>query len=155
MGHPKKQRKKTSKPFRPYDKDRIEREKKIMKEFGLHRKQEIRRAEALLRNFRRRARKLQAVNNTELERILFEKLSEMGLSSEKLEDILELKLEHILSRRLQTIVYKKGLSKTVKHARQLIVHGHIIIDNNRVRWPGHLVPVEKENDIHISEAVSS
>ncbi len=155
MGHPKKQRKKSSKPFRPYDKERIEREKRIMKEFGIRRKQELRRAEALLRDFRRRARKLQAVSDEKKKQALFEKLSIMGLSSGSLEDILEIRLEHILSRRLQTVVYKKGLARTPKHARQLIVHGHVAIAGRRSRWPGYLVTVSEENEIkNLNEVVS-
>lgn len=147
MGHPRRQRKKSSSPFRPYDKERIEREKRVMKEFGIRRKQEIRRAEALLRDFRQRARSLQAVSDQKKEKDLFGKLQKMGLSSAKLDDILELKLENVLSRRLQTIVHKKGLSNTVKQSRQMIVHGHVAISGRRIRWPGYLVPVDEESEI--------
>ena len=123
----------------------------------MRRKQELRRAEATLRNFRRRARKLQALKDIEKERAIFEKLAVMGLASDKLEDILELKLEHILSRRLQTIVHKKGFANTIKHARQKIVHGHITISGRVVRWPGFLVSVAQESEIksHSIEVVSN
>jgi small subunit ribosomal protein S4 len=56
MGHPKKSRRMYERPKRPYDKERISREKKLLNEFGLRRKSEIWRAESVLRDYRRRAR---------------------------------------------------------------------------------------------------
>lgn len=148
MGHPKKQRRKYENPFRPYSKARIEREKKIMKEFGLRRKRELRRSEALLRNLRRRARALQAFENKEEEKKLMQTVKKLGLGDvRKLEDVLGLNIEHILSRRLQTIVYKKGIASTIKHARQLIVHGHIFLGNRKTVWPSQLLEIDKENNI--------
>ena len=49
-----------------------------------------------------------------------------------------------MERRLQTIVYKKGLAKTIHHARQLIVHGHIAINGRRVTSPGYIVRRDEE-----------
>ncbi|MFC2142901.1 30S ribosomal protein S4 [Candidatus Aenigmatarchaeota archaeon] len=153
MGHPKKHRRKTSNPFRPYDKERIQREKTIMKEFGLRRKKEIRKAESILRNFRRRARRLQASKDENKEKALFDKLHKMGLvkPSAKLEEVLEINVEDILSRRLQTVIYKKGLANTVSQARQTITHGHICIDDRRVKWPGVMVTVDLENKIELNK----
>ncbi|MEM4593781.1 MAG: S4 domain-containing protein, partial [Zestosphaera sp.] len=45
---------------------------------------------------------------------------------------------------LQTIVYRKGLARTIHEARQLIVHGHISIGGKRVTSPGYLVNREEE-----------
>lgn len=151
MGHPKKQRKKYSKPKEPFDKDRIEKEKKIINEYGLKRKHEIQRTEALLRNFRRRARDLQAYHDEKRKAELFDKLVKMGLVDKgaKLEDVLGIRLESILARRLQSMVYKKGLANTPKHARQLIVHGHILVGKKRVVYPGYLVPSRLENTIEL------
>ena len=56
----KKQRRKYSRPKRPWDKERIERERKVLRGYGLRRKKEIWRMEAILRDFRRRARELVA-----------------------------------------------------------------------------------------------
>jgi len=61
-----------------------------------------------------------------------------------LSDVLRLTVEDVLERRLQTIVYKKGLAKSLYQARQLIVHGHIAIGNRRVRSPGYLVSRDEE-----------
>jgi small subunit ribosomal protein S4 len=155
MGHPKKQRKKTTNPFRPYYKERIEKEKNIMRDFGLRRKSEIRVAESHIRNFRRRARELQAVRDEKKEKALFDKLLKLGLidSKARLEDILEIQLEHILSRRLQTIVHKKGHANTVKHARQLIVHGHVLVNDKKLVWPGYFVTTDKEKNISVEKGV--
>ena len=150
MGHPKKQRRKYERPKRPYDKERIEKEKALLKEFGLRRKNEIWRAESILRNFRRRARDLQAKEDEKKTKELMGKLGVLGLLSEKsgLEDVLGLKIEDVLSRRLQTLVHKKGV--TAKHARQLIVHGHVKIDDRKARWPSYLVPVKMESKIMLN-----
>jgi len=143
-------RKKYKKPFRPWDKERIEEEKKVMKKYGLRRKKEIWKAGAILRNFRRRAREIAAKNDKEGERILLDKLYNLGIFESrevKLDDVLDLKIDNILSRRLQTLVFEKKLSNTILQARQLIVHGHIAVDGRRTTFPSYLVPREKEDKI--------
>ncbi|MEM4939065.1 MAG: 30S ribosomal protein S4, partial [Sulfolobales archaeon] len=82
------------------------------------------------------------------EKQVISKLYNMGLletESAVLEDVLSLDVEHVLERRLQTIVFKKGLAKSIHHARQLVVHGHIAIGGRRVTSPGYLVPRSEEN----------
>jgi len=64
-----------------------------------------------------------------------------------LEDVLALGTEDVLERRLQTQVHKKKLSNSLKHARQLIVHGHIAINNRRVTIPSYMVSLEEERGI--------
>ena len=80
------------------------------------------------------------------------KLKKLGILHETavLDDVLDLKVEDILERRLQTIVFRKGLAKSIYQARQLITHGHISINNRRVRSPGYLVPKEEEDKITYS-----
>ena len=58
-----------------------------------------------------------------------------------------LTVESILNRRLQTLVKKKGLANTIKQARQFIVHGHIALNGQRIRWPSALIPVDMEDKI--------
>src|SRR5450756_3042165 len=55
-----------------------------------------------------------------------------------------------LERRLQTIVFRKGLTRTIFQARQLITHGHVTIDNRRVTIPGYIVPKAEEAQITYS-----
>jgi len=149
----KRQKSKFERPKRPWDRVRIDEEKKIMINYGLRRKKEIWRAESILRNYRRIARSLSAGRDKEKERILLDKLFRMGLISKdaSLDDVLGLKIENVLDRRLQTIAFKKGLSKTVKQARQNIVHGHIAFEGRRNRWPSMLVPLGGEEKIGLYE----
>jgi len=68
-------------------------------------------------------------------------------SDSGLEDVLALGTEDILERRLQTQVHKKELSNSLKHARQLIVHGHIAINDRRVTIPSYMVSLGEESGI--------
>ena len=142
-------RRKLKRPRRPWDKVRIEQESKIVKEFGLKRKREIWKAESILRAFRRRARNLAAKRNEMEEKKLLDRLQKLGLFDKKanLTDVLSLTTENLLERRLQTIVYRKGLANTMRHARQLINHGHIAIGERKSVHPGLMVPKELEGQI--------
>ncbi len=142
-------KKQIKRPKRPWDKERIENEKRILKEYGLRRKREIWKAESILREYRRRARELAAKKDKEGEKILIEKLNKLGLleKNAELDDVLSLSLENILDRRLQTIVFKKGLANSPRQARQFIVHGHIAVEKKRDLFPSHLIEKNKENKI--------
>src|SRR3989338_2356279 len=108
MGQPKKFKKKYARPKKPYDKERIDRERKVLESYGLRRKKEIWRAEGIVRDFRRRARDLQAKSNEQEEKLLIGRLNRIGGHCKKLDDVLQISLDDILSRRLQTILFKKG-----------------------------------------------
>ncbi len=54
------------------------------------------------------------------------------------------KLLELVERRLANVVFKLGLASSRSEARQLISHGHISVNQKRVRSPGFLV---KPNDI--------
>ncbi|MFA4819325.1 MAG: 30S ribosomal protein S4 [Candidatus Aenigmatarchaeota archaeon] len=159
MGQPKRFRKKYERPKKPYDKARIESERKVKENFGLRRKKEIWRAEAIVRDFRRRARALQAKNNESEERTLVDKINKLGISCKRLDDVLQIGLDDILSRRLQTIIFKKGLANSMKHARQLIVHGHVTVSEKKIFWPSYIVEKNDEDrvalDPHIASKISS
>jgi len=150
VGDPKKPRKKWIGPKHPWIKERLLRENQLVGKYGLRNKKELWRAETLARKFRHRARNLLALPEEEREkaqRVLLEKLYQLGLVDKNaiLDDILGITAEHVLERRLQTIVYKKGLAKTIYQARQLIVHGHIAIGGRRVTSPGYLVTRDEED----------
>ena len=157
MGDPRKQRRKYEKPLRPWDKKRIDEEIEILKKYGLRRKNEIYRAESILRNFRRNARNLAARKNEKQEKELITKINRLGLIEKEasLDDILDLNLENILDRRLQTVIFNKGLVKTPKQARQFIVHGHVKVDKVKIKWPSFLVPKEFEKNIQLSTGVKN
>ena len=67
--------------------------------------------------------------------------------SAALEDILDLNVEDILRRRLQTIVYKKGLARTPKEARMFVVHGHITLNGKKINSPSYVVLRGQEDEI--------
>jgi small subunit ribosomal protein S4 len=153
MGDPKRPRKKWEGPKHPWIKERLERERELLGRYGLRNKKELWKAETLARKLRHRARALLGLPpeaRKEAARVLLEKLYKMGIIDSPDVDvdvILGITAEDILKRRLQTIVYEKGLAKTIYQARQLIVHGHIAIKGRRVTSPGYLVSREEEKYI--------
>jgi len=154
VGDPRRIRKKYQKPRHPWRADRIEAEKKILREYGLKNKKEIWRVETILRNYRRQARNLLALRGEEIgkkEKELLQSLMRLGLLKENatLDDVLALKTRDLLDRRLQTIVYKKGLANTIKHARQLIVHGHVTVKGGKVTAPSYMVKADEEDSIQV------
>ncbi|MEM5855096.1 MAG: 30S ribosomal protein S4 [Candidatus Aenigmatarchaeota archaeon] len=144
-------KKKYEKPRRPWDKERIEKEKELMKKFGLKRKKELWRAEAILRKYRRIARNLVGKKDEKKEKILIEKLKKMGFLKDgnSIDDVLSLTVENILERRLQTIVFMKGFANSIKHARQLITHGHVKVNGRKIQYPSYLVPIAEEDKIEV------
>lgn len=154
MGHPKKQRKKFEAPKKPWDKSRIEKERGLLKTYGLRRKKEVWRAESILRGLRRRARELQARRNEEREKILLNKITDLGIPCRDLDDVLEIRVEDLLSRRLQSLVHKTGLANTARQARQFIVHGKISVNKKRIRWPSYVVKKAEEESISIDEKMT-
>lgn len=85
------------------------------------------------------------------ERKLLDSLVKRGLVGESatLDDILSLTVEDMLSRRLQTMVFKKGLAVSPLHARQLVVHGHVMVGDRLVRVPGYIVRREEEASLRL------
>jgi small subunit ribosomal protein S4 len=67
-----------------------------------------------------------------------------------MDNILDLTLNDLLDRRLQTILFKKGLAKSVKAARQFIVHGHVLVNDIKVTVPSYLVNIKEEGKISYS-----
>mgnify|MGYP002761821057 CR=1 FL=1 len=138
-------------PNEGWSEERIQREDELIEEFGLKNKKEIYKAESMLRGLRRQARKLVSEQDEEQNQDLIEKARSLGLvkSDAELEDILTLNTTDILERRLQTAVNRKGYSDTVREARQLVTHGHVYIDGERVNIPGYLVTQDEEKEITV------
>ena len=144
-------RRKFSRPKAHWDTTRIADERDLLKDYGLMTKRELWKSEAILRNFRQRARDLIAVENKTEERVLIEKLAKLGIlkKDSTLDDVLALNVRDILNRRLQTIVFNKGIAKTPMQARQLIVHGHVLIDDEKTTFPSYMIPAESENKVKV------
>jgi small subunit ribosomal protein S4 len=150
MGDPRKSRRKWSGPRHPWIKERILKEIDLVGRYGLKNKRELWIAETLARKFRHRARAILGLPEDLREKefkVLVTKLAKLGIVGENasLDSILGITAEHILERRLQTIVYRKGLAKTIHEARQLVTHGHIAIGARRATSPGYLVSVDEEH----------
>lgn len=153
MGDPRKLKKKYEAPSQPWEKTRIEEENKLQIEFGLKNKREIWRAKTQLKKYRQQARELVGLTQEERkekETILLNKLQRLGVLKPEtvLDDILSLQVEDLLSRRLQTIVWKKGMGGTAAQARQFIIHGHISLEGRKVNSPGMIIELEKEKEVN-------
>ncbi|MDY6773873.1 MAG: 30S ribosomal protein S4 [Candidatus Nanohaloarchaea archaeon] len=139
-------------PVQGWQEDRIETESSIQEEYGLANKKEVWKAQSTVRDLRRQARKLNAEENEEMKEELIEKLVSFGILKEgaELNDVLDVDIEDVLDRRLQTIVYRRGLADTMKEARQMVSHGHIMVGDRKVDVPGYLVNEEEENEIKVA-----
>ena len=155
MGDPKFPHKTYSTPRHPWQKERIDSEKEILAKFGLKNKRELWKGMEMLKSFRSQARDLQArmrTNDPSAERqfqALIQRLGRYNIlgHNASLDDVLSLSIEDILSRRLQTIVFRKNLARTPKQARQMITHGHVTMNGRRVTVPGMLVESDLEETI--------
>jgi small subunit ribosomal protein S4 len=159
MGDPKKQRRKYDTPKFPWRTDILQEELKLLGQYGLRNKHELWRNETTLSNFRGNARSLigkPAEERKKMEDELVARLKKIGILDETavLDDVLDLTIEDILERRLQTIVFRKGLAKTIQQCRQLITHGHIAIGNQRIRTPSYVVTKDEESQITYSSRSS-
>ena len=155
MGDPKTSRKVWKKPKGPLNYDLKMDELKTLGTFGLKTKQELWKTQTELSRVRLQARSLLALRQDERKRkepILMQSLTKIGLVDEgsTLDDVLNLQINDLLSRRLQTITQKKLFFKTPYQARQAIVHGHIMIGDNVVTIPSYVVKTVEENKIHLT-----
>merc|ERR1711890_108674 len=77
----------------------------------------------------------------------------MGILDEdkqRLDYVLSLTLENFMERRLQTLVFKRGLAKSIHHARVLIRQRHIRVGRQIVTVPSFMVRVESQPHIEFS-----
>tara|TARA_B100000131_G_scaffold62522_1_gene58730 strand:- start:3052 stop:3741 length:690 start_codon:yes stop_codon:yes gene_type:complete len=162
MGEPKFSRPRTQTPTHPWKQARIEEEHALKEKYGLKKiggMKEIWREKSALRRHRNQAMKLigkvdasEGHYAKEKEQLLIS-LTRKGLLGHDADigDVLEINVEHMLSRRLQSIVYYRGLAPSMRAARNLIVHGHICIGSQRMTVPGYHVLKEEEDDVSYSK----
>jgi len=114
MGDPKKQRKKYETPRFRWRKDILQEELKLLGQYGLRNKHELWRHKTMLSKTRGIARSLIGKTPEErakMENELLARLKKVGILDETavLDNVLDLSIEDLLERRLQTIVFRKGL----------------------------------------------
>ena len=162
MGEPKFSRPRTQTPTHPWKQARIDEEHDLKERYGLKKvggMREIWREKSALRRHRNQAMKLIGrVDSTEghyakEKEQLLNSQTKKGLlqTGADVGDVLEINVEHMLSRRLQSVVYYKGLAPSMRAARNLIVHGHICIGDQRMTVPGYHVLKEEEDSLQYSE----
>lgn len=148
MGSPKKPRKTYSTPSHPWQSARIKEEKELVRQYGLKNKKEIWKMSSILKNFQIQAKRLIAEKSTQAEKEkkqLIDRLLKAGLiKTADLNAVLNITLKDVMDRRLQTIIFKRGLAKSIDQARQFIVHEHIFVGENKMTVPSYLVKSGEE-----------
>lgn len=158
MGDPRRLRNKFDRPKKLWDVDRVSHDKALRIEYGLKNTGELWRAAAELKKYRREARRLQALTEDERKedaQKILTKLVRLGVLKEgtDINEILALEVRAILERRLQTIVLRKGLARTMKQARQLITHGYVGLNGRRLTRPGIMLNLKDEAAIMYTKPI--
>lgn len=148
-------------PRRPYEKERFDSELRLCGIYGLRCKREVYRVHYTLSKLRKRARKLLTLDADDERRVfeggaLLRRLHSLGIlpqDKNELDYVLSLKREDFLERRLQTIVFRNKIARSIHHARVLIRQRHIRVGNQLVNVPSFLV--RRENEGHVDYAINS
>ncbi len=153
MGLPIKHRKQYVSHKKRWDKTTIVDEAKLVEDYALKNKKEIRKVEFLLSKFKRIAKSFntteEAMNSTEAKNFINSLKAKGFLSTEaeSLDDILNITVREILERRLSNLVYKAKLARSAKQARQFVVHRHVSVGGKILDSPSALISLADEATI--------
>ena len=109
--------------------------------------------DSILSGFARQAKELITGEDDIKKGQLLGKLISLGLLKEgsRVEEVLSIELKDILGRRLQTLVFRKKLARSIDQSRQFIVHEHISIGDKKITVPSYMVSVDEENLIQFAQ----
>lgn len=160
MGDPRYPSRVWRKPKRPLNYDFMMEDLNTLGVYGLKNKRELWKTRTELSRVRHQARSLLALRQEireQKEPILMRSLVRIGLVKEgaTLDDVLNLDINTMLGRRLQTIVQKKFSFRTPYQARQAIVHGHVTIGDRIITIPSYVVNVGEEDKIGLSDRMQA
>jgi small subunit ribosomal protein S4 len=152
IGDPRRLKKKFKKPKHPFQRERILEELEFIGKYGLRNKREFWKMRTIVGNWRdlaRKSRSLPSDQATEVQQTLIKKLNKLGILGPEadLDDVLLIGVEDLLKRRLQSLVFEKGLAQTIYQARQLVVHRHIQIGGKIINAPSYLVKKAQDDFI--------
>ena len=155
MGDPRRIRSKWKGPSHPWQMARLEKEEALVKTYGLKNKKELWKMDSKLKNYKKQAKLLAARSDEQSEKEkqqLFASLFRLGLIEKwaKLDNILDLDIKDILNRRLQTLILKRGYARTIKQARQMVVHEHVMVDGRKIDAPSYMVRKDEEDKLSFS-----
>lgn len=157
MGDPRKQRRKYDRPQHLWKAERILEEHELCKKYGLKNMKEVWKAKSKIKRIREQARKLLGLSDEKTDKevkALIAKLARLGIiEATSVEDVLGLKVENLLDRRLQTMVHRKNLCSTINQARQFVVHKHVLVGDHIVGVPGYIVPKDEEELIKLDDRI--
>ena len=158
MGDPRRLRNKYERPKKLWDTDRITEDKALRVGYGLRNMRELWMATAELKKYRREARRLNSLPEEEVRegvKKILVKLARLGILKEgaSLDDVLSLEAKDVLERRLQTLVLRKGLARSLSQSRQLITHGFIAVAGKRVNKPSYIVSLAEESTLSHSKPI--
>lgn len=157
MGDPKKLRKKYNTPSKVWSSERIAREHDLRNKYGLRKLKEVWLSESELRRIRKNVRSVLAgLKSDETGKQIIDRLARYNIvkPDSTLDDLLILGVDALLERRLQTIVFRKGLAHSLKQSRQLITHGFITVRNRRITSPSYVVRADESEEIRYYKPIN-
>lgn len=130
---------------------RIHAHGELKKEYGLKNMKELWKVQSNMSRIRGNVRELLSggAQNPIIEQNIKASLARLSIvqGDANLDNLLELHENAFLERRLQSIVFRKGMARSMKQSRQLITHGFISINGRKVSRPGYMVSVDDEKSI--------
>jgi len=150
--------KQSKNPRRPFEKEKLINDLTTIGIYGLRCKREVWSQQLVLAKLRKAARVLLTMDETDPRRIfegdaLIKRMVRLGLLDKyqrKLDYVLGLTVHQFMERRLQTLVVKRNLARSVHQARVLIRQRHIAVGKQMVTIPSFMVRRTSEQLIQLS-----